>query len=135
VYHTNLNNSPHRGKGQGYLGTHFPVNDAEVKPTVTRGACYPVKGAEGKLGVTKADKLDHDETKARQTHNVMEKGKEIKAWAKPRKTHEPQWYPTGLSKTQRRRLQKLHKSEIDKEREENTHDEWFNKVRPMTRPK
>jgi hypothetical protein len=38
-------------------------------------------------------------------------------------------------KTQRRRLQKLRKGELEKEKAEKAHDNWFNQVRPMSTPK
>jgi hypothetical protein len=47
----------------------------------------------------------------------------------------PRWCPVSLSKTQRRRLQKLRKKELEEEKEEKAWDEWFNQVSPMTKPK
>jgi hypothetical protein len=44
----------------------------------------------------------------------------------------PQWCPRGISKTQRRRLQKMHQKEITEKREEEDWDKWFNHPRPMT---
>jgi hypothetical protein len=52
-----------------------------------------------------------------------------------RRALEPRWCPTGLTKMQRRKLQKLHKSELEKERAENAHDDWFNQARPMSVPR
>jgi hypothetical protein len=43
----------------------------------------------------------------------------------------PRWCPTGLSKTQRRRLQKLRTKELEEEWEEKLCEEWFNEVRPV----
>jgi hypothetical protein len=43
-----------------------------------------------------------------------------------RKTPQPRWCPVGLTKTQRRRLQKLRKAEIEREKAEIERDEWFN---------
>jgi hypothetical protein len=75
-------------------------------------------------------------------------GKEITDHSKPRedmsertagegarKPLQPRWCPARLSKTQRRRLHKLRKAEIEKDKEEKEHDEWFNAARPMTTPK
>jgi hypothetical protein len=49
-----------------------------------------------------------------------------------RKTPQPRWCPVGLTKTQRRRLQKLRKAEIEREKAEIERDKWFNRARPMT---
>jgi hypothetical protein len=54
---------------------------------------------------------------------------------KTKKKPEPRWCPASLRKMQRRRLQKLHKSEIEKEREEKARDDWFNEVQPMIKTK
>jgi hypothetical protein len=51
-----------------------------------------------------------------------------------RKVPEPCWCPAGLTKTQRRHLQKLRKKEIDEEKREEARGEWFNKAHPMTKP-
>jgi hypothetical protein len=47
----------------------------------------------------------------------------------------PRWCPSGLSKPQRCRLQKLRQEEIAAAREEASRDAWFNQVCPMTEPK
>jgi hypothetical protein len=52
-----------------------------------------------------------------------------------KKIPNPRWCPSGLSKTQRRQLQKLRQVEIAAAREEAARDAWFNEVRPMTEPK
>jgi hypothetical protein len=49
-----------------------------------------------------------------------------------RKMPQPRWCPVGLTKTQRRRLQKLRKAEIEREKAEIERDKWFNRARPMT---
>jgi hypothetical protein len=43
---------------------------------------------------------------------------------------QPCWCPTGLTKTQQRRLQKLRQKELELEKEEKAHDAWFDKARP-----
>jgi hypothetical protein len=48
------------------------------------------------------------------------------------KMSQPCWCPVGLTKTQRRRLQKLRKAETEREKAEIERDEWFNQARPMT---
>jgi Mg-chelatase subunit ChlI len=50
---------------------------------------------------------------------------------KRRVVSKPHWCPGGLTKTQHRRLQKLRKQEIEREKEEKARDEWFNEARPM----
>jgi hypothetical protein len=47
----------------------------------------------------------------------------------------PKWCPSGISKTQRRRLQKMRQQEIAEKRMEEEWDAWFEKARPMTKPK
>jgi hypothetical protein len=47
----------------------------------------------------------------------------------------PRWCPPGLSKTQRRRLQKLWKREIKQGKAETARDAWFNEARSMKLPK
>jgi hypothetical protein len=49
-----------------------------------------------------------------------------------RKMSQPHWCPVGLTKTQRRRLHKLRKAEIEREKAEIERDGWFNRARPMT---
>jgi hypothetical protein len=51
-----------------------------------------------------------------------------------RGTPRPMWFLTGLSKTEKQRLQKLCRSELQKE-EERERDEWFNRARPMIKRK
>jgi hypothetical protein len=43
----------------------------------------------------------------------------------------PRWCPPGLTKTQRRRVQKLRAREIEERRREAKRDTWFNKEHPM----
>jgi hypothetical protein len=45
------------------------------------------------------------------------------------------WCPPNLSKTQRWRLQKLRKKEIEQGKMEAACDAWFNEARPMKPPK
>jgi hypothetical protein len=47
----------------------------------------------------------------------------------------PQWCPTGITPTQKRRLQRLRASEIREEIAEKNNNVWFNKHRPMVPPK
>jgi hypothetical protein len=49
-----------------------------------------------------------------------------------RRIPQPRWCPAGLTKTQWRRLQKMRKSEMEREK---ACDEWFNQARPMIAPK
>jgi hypothetical protein len=44
----------------------------------------------------------------------------------------PQWCPREISKTQRRKLQKLCQKELAEKRDKEEHDRWFNCARPMT---
>jgi hypothetical protein len=46
----------------------------------------------------------------------------------------PRWCPKGLTKMQRRRLQKMRQREIA-EKGMDQRDAWFNQARPMTKPK
>jgi hypothetical protein len=46
-----------------------------------------------------------------------------------------QWCPRGLSKMQRRRLQKMRQGEIIEKRLEEERDAWFEQARPMTKVK
>jgi hypothetical protein len=47
----------------------------------------------------------------------------------------PQWCPRGITKTQKRRLQKMRQRELVKKKEEEERDYWFSHLRPMTKPK
>jgi hypothetical protein len=49
-----------------------------------------------------------------------------------RKMPTPKWCLAGLTKTQRRRLQKMRQAELAEKREEDVCDKWFNQARPMT---
>jgi predicted nucleic acid-binding OB-fold protein len=62
--------------------------------------------------------------------NREEPGQENRVEVKRRVIPEPRWCPAGLTKTQRRWLQKLRKQEIIR-KEEKAHDEWFNEAHPM----
>jgi len=42
-----------------------------------------------------------------------------------------QWCPRGLTRTQKRRVQRLRALEIKEEQAEKLRDEWFNEARPM----
>jgi hypothetical protein len=48
---------------------------------------------------------------------------------------EPRWCPSGITKIQRHRLQKLRQCELVEKQEEVERDRWFNQLRPMTRPR
>src|SRR3954462_5094090 len=48
----------------------------------------------------------------------------------PRYT-QPKWCPPGLSKSQKRRLQRMRNHEKVDQEAEKLRDEWFNKERPM----
>jgi hypothetical protein len=43
----------------------------------------------------------------------------------------PRWYLVGLTKPQRRQIQKLRAQEIKQKQNEEEHDGWFNEARPM----
>jgi hypothetical protein len=45
------------------------------------------------------------------------------------------WCPRGITKTQKRMLQKMHEGELAKKKEGGERDYWFNRLRPMTKPK
>jgi hypothetical protein len=55
--------------------------------------------------------------------------------AAPSKRPAPQWCPRGISKTQKHRLQKMCQRELADKKEEEERDYWFNRLRPMTKPK
>jgi len=47
------------------------------------------------------------------------------------KYSQPRWYPSGLTHTQKRRLQRLRRQEQKKQEAEKLRDEHFDKYRPM----
>jgi hypothetical protein len=47
----------------------------------------------------------------------------------------PQWCPSGLTSTQKRRLQRLRKKKLEEETAEKARDDHFNSFRPMQPPK
>uniref|UniRef100_A0A804R3E7 Uncharacterized protein n=1 Tax=Zea mays TaxID=4577 RepID=A0A804R3E7_MAIZE len=47
----------------------------------------------------------------------------------------PRWCPPGLSRTQKRRVQRLRTMEMTEKMEEEERDRWFNEDRPMVIPK
>jgi hypothetical protein len=55
--------------------------------------------------------------------------------AAPNKRPAPWWCPRGIIKTQKHRLQKMHQRELAEKKEEGEQDYWFNRLRPMTKPK
>jgi hypothetical protein len=55
--------------------------------------------------------------------------------AAPSKRLAPQWCPRGITKTHKRRLQKMCQRELAEKKEEEEWDYWFNHLRPMTKPK
>lgn len=99
---------------------------------VTRGASSQVESIEenGNVGV---DSMVSSKVDMRLSHNTVDEGKQSRTVVKARKVPEPRWCPAGLTKTQRRRLLKLHKKQIDEEKRKKACDEWFNRARPMTR--
>jgi hypothetical protein len=62
------------------------------------------------------------------------KSKEGKG-AAPSKGPAPRWCPRGITKTQKRRLQKIHQRELEEKKEGEEQDYWFKSIRPMTKPK
>jgi hypothetical protein len=61
----------------------------------------------------------------------LEKGKGAARSKRPA----PQWCPRGITKTQKWRLQKMCQRELAKKKEVEERDYWFNRLRPMTKPK
>jgi hypothetical protein len=55
--------------------------------------------------------------------------------AGPSKRPAPRWCPWDITKTQKHRLQKMHQRELAEKEEEEQQDYWFNRLRPMTKPK
>jgi hypothetical protein len=55
--------------------------------------------------------------------------------AAPSKRLAPWSCPTGITKTQKHRLQKMHEREFAKKKREEERDYWFNHLWPMTKPK
>jgi hypothetical protein len=55
--------------------------------------------------------------------------------ATPIKRLAPWWCPRGITKTQKCILQKMRQIELVKKKEEEERDYWFNRLRPMTKPK
>ena len=47
------------------------------------------------------------------------------------KYHQPRWFPSGLTHTQKRKLQRLRSKEKKEQEKEKTRDEDFNRYRPM----
>jgi hypothetical protein len=47
----------------------------------------------------------------------------------------PRWCPRGITRTQRRKLQKMHQKELAEKKEEEQRDYWFNHLQPMTKVK
>ena len=47
------------------------------------------------------------------------------------KYHQPRWCPSGLTHTQKRKLQRLHNKEKKEQEAEKMRDEHFNKYRPI----
>jgi hypothetical protein len=52
----------------------------------------------------------------------------------PSKRPVPRWCPRGITKIQRRILQKMHQTELAEKKEEEEWDYWFNRLWPMTKP-
>jgi hypothetical protein len=61
----------------------------------------------------------------------LEEGKGIAPSTRPA----PWWCPRGITKTQKRRLQKTHQRELIEKKEEEEQDYCFNHLRPMPKPK
>jgi hypothetical protein len=55
--------------------------------------------------------------------------------AAPSKRLAPQWFPRGITKTQKHRLQKMRQKELAEKKEEKEQDYLFNRLWPMTKPK
>jgi hypothetical protein len=60
---------------------------------------------------------------------------EVGKGAAPRKMPAPRWCPRGITKTQKRGLQKMRQRELAEKKEEEERDYLFNRLRPMTKPK
>jgi hypothetical protein len=55
--------------------------------------------------------------------------------ATPSKRLAPRWCPRGITRTQKHRLQKIRQRELAEKKEEEEQDYWFNRLRPVTKPK
>jgi hypothetical protein len=74
-------------------------------------------------------------TKNRVIQDSGAKKPEEEKGATPSKRPAPRWCPMGITKTQKRRLQKMCQRELAEKTEEEEWDYWFNCLRPMTKLK
>jgi hypothetical protein len=61
------------------------------------------------------------------------KNPEVRKDATPSQRPAPRWCLRGITKTQKRRLQKMCPRELAEKKEEEEQDYWFNRLQPMTR--
>jgi hypothetical protein len=61
------------------------------------------------------------------------KNPEVRKDATPSHGLAPRWCPSGITMTQKRRLQKMHQRELALKKEVEERDYGFNRLRPMTR--
>jgi hypothetical protein len=104
----------------------------------TKGATNP--GAIAKVDAGKPRETPYADREGCDQGKVLVKEANQIIWRevgqeKNRQVPRPRWCPAGLSKTQKRWLQKLRKKETDEEREAKARDEWFNKARLVVTPK
>jgi hypothetical protein len=67
----------------------------------------------------------------RETHGAMRQPCSTRKTIKPGTVLEPRWCPPGLTRMQRRWVQKLRAKEIQEKEQEAERDHWFNQERPM----
>jgi hypothetical protein len=80
------------------------------------------------------EKIFSPQTAARH-YRLRNSGGSMSKSPKPGTKLEPQWCPSGLTHTQKRRVQRLRASEIKEETAEKKRNKWFNRDRPMMSPK
>jgi hypothetical protein len=76
---------------------------------------------------------DSINTEHRVRQNSVSKNLEVRKDVTPSRWLAPQWCLRGITKTQKRRQQKMCQRELAEKKEEEERDYWFHHLRPMTR--
>jgi hypothetical protein len=102
-----------------------------MKKLANMESCVTQKSANTKGRVTKNSANTENQVMQDSGGRKPEEGKGVA----PSKRPAPWWCPSGITKTQKHRLQKMHQRELAEKKEEEERYYWFNHLWPRNKPK
>jgi hypothetical protein len=128
-------------EGHEVVGPGYTILPGIVGPRTVKGGEVSANGSGSKQicpgTACKVGRASGGRNLVRGSENVgsLRGGQVNDVVARMKRRPAPRWCLSSISKTQRRRLQKLHQRELAEKREEEEHDRWFHHALPMMKVK